>query len=53
MARPSMYPFELGERAVRLVMESRPDHESEFAAITSVATTLGTTSPETLRTRVR
>ena len=35
------YPPELRERAVRLVQESRADHESEWAAINSVAAKLG------------
>ncbi|ROR53580.1 transposase [Luteococcus japonicus] len=53
MARPSKYPPELRQRAVRLVMESREEHETEFAAIRSVAAKLGITSPETLRKWLR
>ncbi|CAM4000381.1 transposase [Helcobacillus massiliensis] len=53
MARPSKYPPELRQRAVRLVMESREEHETEFAAIKSVAAKLGITSPETLRKWLR
>ncbi len=35
MARPSKYTPELRERAVRMVIESRPDYEHETAAIKS------------------
>ena len=35
------YPVELRERAVRMVGEIRPDHESDWAAMTQVATLLG------------
>ncbi|KHL17823.1 transposase [Mumia flava] len=53
MARPSKYPRELQERAVRLVIESRAEYESEYAAIRSVAAKLGITSPESLRKWLR
>ncbi|SJN37740.1 Mobile element protein [Luteococcus japonicus LSP_Lj1] len=53
MARPSKYPPELRQRAVLLVMESREEHETEFAAIKSVAAKLGITSAETLRKWLR
>jgi len=53
MARPSKYPTELRERAVRMVIESRTDYETETAAIRSVAATLGITSTESLRKWVR
>ncbi|OYN90599.1 transposase [Parenemella sanctibonifatiensis] len=53
MARPSKYPTELRERAVRLVIEVRGDHPSESAAIKSVAGKLGITSPEQLRKWLR
>ena len=53
MARPSKYPTELRERAVRLVIEVRADHPSEAAAIRSVAAKLGIASPEQLRTWLR
>ena len=54
MARMSQrYPQELRERAVRLVVESRDQYESEWAAIESVATKLGIGSTETLRKWVR
>jgi len=36
MGRPSKYPEELRERAVRMVAEVRPDYGSQWAAIESV-----------------
>ena len=36
MGRPSQYPRELRERAVRMVAEVRPDYPSEYAAMTAV-----------------
>jgi transposase len=53
MSRPSPYPRELRERAVRMVAEVRPNYESEYAAITAVAQKLGIGTPETLRKWVR
>ena len=54
MARVNQrYPQELKDRAVRLVLESRDDYESEWKAIESVATKLGIGSTETLRKWVR
>ncbi|WP_239455464.1 transposase [Nocardioides gilvus] len=53
MARPSRYPVELRERAVRMVMESKSDYEHESAAIKSVASKPGITSPESLRKWLR
>ena len=53
MARPSKYPRELRERAVRMVVESRADYPSEYEAIRSIAGKLGITSPESLRKWVR
>ena len=53
MARPSKYPRELRERAVRMVVESKGDYASEFEAIRSVAAKLGIGAPETLRKWVR
>jgi transposase len=47
------YPLELKERAVRMVVEVRPDHESDWAAMTRVAQLLGVTTPETIRKWVR
>lgn len=53
MGRPSKYPRELRERAVRMVAEVRPDYPSEYAAISAVAGMLGIGSPETIRTWLR
>ncbi|WP_395246086.1 IS3 family transposase [Agromyces sp. MMS24-K17] len=53
MARPSKYPRELRERAVRMVVEVRPDYPSEYQAMTAVAGMLGIGSPETVRTWMR
>ena len=53
MARPSRYPQELQQRAVRMVIESRADYETESAAIRSVAGKLGITSTESLRKWIR
>jgi transposase len=53
MARPSMYPRELRERAVRMVLESKDDYPSEFEAIRVIASRLGIGSTETLRKWVR
>lgn len=52
MGRKSKYPVEVRERAVRLVFEQLPAHDSEWAAITSIASKMGFT-PETLRKWVR
>ncbi len=52
MGRKSKYSPEVRERAVRLVIESLPSHESEWAAISSVAAKIGCT-PETLRKWLR
>jgi transposase len=46
------YPAELRERAVRLVFEQEKGHESQWAAIASVAAKIGCTA-ETLRRWVR
>ena len=48
MGRPSKYPAELRERAVRLVFEQQGSHESQWATIVSVAEKLGC-STEALR----
>lgn len=52
MPRKSKYSPEVRERAVRLVTESLASHESEWAAITSIAKKMGCTA-ETLRKWVR
>lgn len=41
MARHSRYSADFRGRAVRLVDEVRPQHDTEWAAITSVAAKLG------------
>jgi transposase len=46
------YSPEVRERAVRLVFEHQHEHESQWAAIVSVAAKIGCT-PETLRSWVR
>ena len=53
MGRPSSYPKELRERAVRMVLETKSEYPTEFAAITSIAGKLGIGAPETLRKWVR
>ena len=53
MGRPSKYPRELRERAVRMVVEVRADYPSEYQAMTAVAQMLGIGSPETIRTWTR
>ena len=45
MARPSKYPRELKERAVRLVFESKDEYPSEFQAIRAIAGKLPATGP--------
>jgi len=51
--RRGQYPRELRERAVRLVLESRDQYESEWAAMSSIAAKLGIGTTETLRKWVR
>ena len=52
MTRTNRYSPEVGERAVRMVVEHLGGYSSEWAAITSVSSKLGMTS-ETLRVWVR
>ena len=52
MARPRKYSPEVRERAVRMVREHGPEHPSQWAAITSIASKIGCTA-QTLRTWVR
>ena len=52
MARPRKYSPEVRERAVRMVREHAPEHPSQWAAITSIASKFGCTA-ETLRKWVR
>ncbi len=52
MARRSRYSPEVRERSVRMVLEHRAQHESQWATIESIAAKIGCT-PETLRKWVR
>ena len=52
MSRPPRYSPEVRERAVRMVFEHTPEHESQWAAIGSIAAKIGCTA-ETLRNWVR
>ena len=52
MPRPSRYSPELRERAVRMVFEHQGEHDSQWAAIHSIAGKVGCTA-ETLRNWVR
>ena len=52
-SRARRYPEELRERAVRMVVEIREQHESEWAAISEVARLLGVGCAETVRKWVR
>ena len=52
MARPSRYSHEVRERAARMVFEHTDAHNSQWAAILSIASKIGCT-PETLRQWVR
>ncbi len=53
MSRPTKYPRELRERAVRMVLEHRDEYDSEWEAMRSIAGKLGIGTTETLRKWVR
>lgn len=52
MSRQNRYSPEVKERAVRLVLEHQGEHDSQWAAIGSIAAKIGCT-PEALRRWVR
>lgn len=52
MSRQNRYAPEVRERAVRLVLDHQGEHDSQWAAITSIAGKIGC-NPETLRNWVR
>jgi transposase-like protein len=52
MGRQSTFSTEVRERAVRLVFEQQAQHESQWAAICSIAEKIGAT-PDTVRRWVR
>lgn len=52
MNKMKRYSSEVRDRAVRLVFEHQGEHESQWAAIESIASKIGCT-PETLRKWVR
>ena len=52
MKTPSRFSPEVRERAVRTVLEHRDEHDSQWAAIVSIAEKIGC-SAETLRNWVR
>ena len=52
MEKPKKFPPEVRKRAVRLVLEQQREHESQWAAINSIAGKIGC-SGETLRKWVR
>ena len=52
MNKPMRYPPEFRERAVRMLLEQQDQHDSQWAAMNSIAAKVGCTA-ETLRKWVR
>ncbi|HBD4243198.1 TPA: transposase, partial [Escherichia coli] len=52
MTKNMRFSPEVRQRAVRMVIESQNDYDSQWAAISSIAPKIGCT-PETLRTWLR
>ncbi|EIJ1628325.1 IS3 family transposase, partial [Escherichia coli] len=52
MTKNTRFSPEVRQRAVRMVIESQNDYDSQWAAISSIAPKIGCT-PETLRTWLR
>ncbi len=52
MTKNTRFSPEVHQRAVRMVIESQNDYDSQWAAISSIAPKIGCT-PETLRTLLR
>ena len=52
MGRPARFSSEVRERAVRLVLEHQAEHDSQWGAISAIASKIGCTA-ETLRKWVR
>jgi len=52
MAKRTRYPREVRERAVRMLFEHQNEHDSRWAALTSISSKIGCTA-ETLRAWVR
>ncbi|RIF69813.1 transposase, partial [Shigella boydii] len=52
MTKNTRFSPEVRQRAIRMVLESQGEYDSQWAAICSIAPKIGCT-PETLRVRVR
>lgn len=52
MTKNTRFSHEVRQRAIRMVIESQNDYDSQWAAISSIAPKIGCT-PETLRTWLR